>query len=459
MIAPRRLASWVGRRVPRPASVPALVTLLLALLAVGALAQDVADPASAGAPAVVAPAEPGVAASVAGPGYGATPDALRPYRGLGEAAWRFYESPTPYRGPGRDESLATQPAAVRLGLLIPAADAPDGEIGEAIRRGVALRLAEANASAPFAGELPWELVVRYDSGAWGASSNTLVQLAYDDEVRAVLGSVDAAATHVALRVALKAELPMVNTASTDPTVTETAIPWILRCYPDDRQHGYRLARLVLQEHGHRRPAVLRVNDKYGRMGIGEFGDAARRLGFPLVLEVRHDRGEQDLSKQVQAIAAIGADAVVLWNVAEDGARAVLALRAAGLDLPVYGTERLVSRRFLELAGPAAEGVYATTPLDPTRDAPDWSAFVERYRAAWNDEPDGFAAFAYDGAAVLLASIEAAGLNRAHIRDELARLESFEGVTGTLRFDATHNNLGAIHVVQVRDGRFVPAAGP
>ena len=34
---------------------------------------------------------------------------------------------------------------------------------------------------------------------------------------------------------------MVNTGTTDPTLTETAIPWILRCMADDRQQGYALA--------------------------------------------------------------------------------------------------------------------------------------------------------------------------------------------------------------------------
>lgn len=401
----------------------------------------------------------GVADGQSAPTYGETPEALQPYSGSDGVSWRFYQNPQSYYGPGAEAELETAPATVRIGLMIPAPDAPDGELGESLRRGVALRIDQANDEARELGSIPYELVVRHDSGAWGAASNTLVQLAYDEDVWAVIGSVDASSTHVALRVALKAEMPMVNTASTDPTVTETGIPWILRCYPDDRQHGYRLARLVLEEHGHERPAVLRVNDKYGRMGVAEFRDAARRLGRPLVLEVRHDRGEHDFSAQVERIAKMHADAVVLWSPAEDAGRAAAALRAAGLRLPLYGADRLVSERFLAAAGEAAEGTLATTPLDPRLSSDVWTAFRSKYHRAYACEPDAFGAFAYDGAALLLGAIETAGLDRQRIRSTLAAIESAQGVTGPMRFDTTQNNVGRIHVTQVRDGRFVPYGGP
>ncbi|MFQ5654470.1 MAG: ABC transporter substrate-binding protein, partial [Planctomycetota bacterium] len=224
--------------------------------------------------------------------YGATPDPFLPYRKSGRAYWRFFDEPTPYRGPGREEPPPQGIDAVKIGLLAPVEKGLDWEIGRSVLRGATLALEEANAAGGFRERLPYELVVRNDSGLWGASSNTLVKLAYEERVWAVLGSVGASTTHVALRVALKAEMPMVTTASTDPTITETAIPWILRCYPDDRQHGYRLARFIFQERGLRRVAMMRSNDKYGRMGVVEFSDAARRVGSPIVVEVRHDLDDE-----------------------------------------------------------------------------------------------------------------------------------------------------------------------
>ena len=66
---------------------------------------------------------------------------------------------------------------------------------------------------------------------------------------------------------LKAETPLVNSASTDPTIPETAVPWYFTVIQDDRVQGYTLARHIYSELGFKRVAILRVNDRYGRFGV------------------------------------------------------------------------------------------------------------------------------------------------------------------------------------------------
>jgi len=391
--------------------------------------------------------------------YGGTPRALVPYRRTKQVYRRFFEEPPAFRGAGRDKAPPPGLKRVKIGLLAPIEGGADADIGRSILHGVTLAFNEANAGGGYRGRMPYALVARNDVGLWGASSNALVDLAYREQVWAVIGSVDGANTHIALRVALKAEVVIVNTACTDPTLTETAIPWLLRCYPDDRQYGYRLARFVFTERNHRRVAVLRSNDKYGRMGVAEFTDAARRLGYPLVVEVRYAPGATDFSAQFDRIRKAGVEAVVLWSKARDAGRIVKAMRAAGMKHAVYGTDRLVSPAFLAEAGEAGEGVVAVSPTNPDRREAVWKVFRTTYRDAFGEEPDAFAAFSYDGTRLLLQAVDRGGLNRVRIRDALARITRFEGVSGTMRFDATHNNLGTIHVVQVREGRFAAVAGP
>lgn len=384
--------------------------------------------------------------------YAGTPEALIPYRRMGEVYWKFFDRRTLFRGPGVDRPAPEGLATVKIGVMAPIEGSADVAIGRAILDGITLATEEANARGGHAGRIPYELVVRNDTGLWGASSNTMVELCFEEKVWAVIGSVDAANTHIALRVALKAEVPMINTASTDPTITETAIPFILRCYPDDRQHGYRLARFIFEEEGHRRVAILRVNDKFGRMGVGEFVDAARRLGHPIVMELRYGAGESTFSMQLERIRRANVEAIVLWSAAEDAARIVKQARAAGMKMPILGTDRLLSPAFLKRAGEAAEGVIATSPLPPDSGKAA-AAFRERFRKRFGFDPDPFAAYAYDGARITFDSIDAAGLNKVRIRDALAALEKYEGVTGPMHFDMTHNNLGTIRVMQVRDGKF------
>ena len=95
-------------------------------------------------------------------------------------------------------------------------------------------------------------------------------MVYDEKVWAMLGSISGDSTHIALRVSLRAELPIVNSAATDPTIPETIIPWILTTIQDDRVQSYTLARRIYTDLGLKRVALLRVNERYGRFGVVKF---------------------------------------------------------------------------------------------------------------------------------------------------------------------------------------------
>ena len=103
-------------------------------------------------------------------------------------------------------------------------------------------------------------------------------MVYDDEDWAIFGSISSESTHIALRVALKAEIPIINSASTDPTIPETYIPWYFTDLQDDRVQGLTLARHIYYGTWVQACCLLRVNSRYGRFGVIKFRDASRRLG-------------------------------------------------------------------------------------------------------------------------------------------------------------------------------------
>ena len=138
-------------------------------------------------------------------------------------------------------------------------------------------------------------MVHNDAAVWGASSNEIVKMAYDEKVWAMLGSLDADSTHIALRVSLKTEVPIVNSASTDPTIPETLVPWYLTTIQDDRVQSYTLARRIYTDLGLGRIALLRVNSRYGRFGVLKFKDVSRRLGHPVVIEQKWMPGDVRIS--------------------------------------------------------------------------------------------------------------------------------------------------------------------
>jgi ABC-type branched-subunit amino acid transport system substrate-binding protein len=276
-------------------------------------------------------------------------------------------------------------------------------------------------------------------------------MAYDEKVWAIFGSISSESTHIALRVALRAELPVVSSANTDPTVPETTIPWYLGTMQDDRQQYLTLARHIYTELGLKRVAVLRASSRYGRFGLPKFLDASRRLGHPVVMEQIFQPGDTDYAKQLRVIRNSRPDAVFLIGDELEAAAILKQMRAAGMKQRAFGAFRTLGDTLLKEAGDAAEGFEAVYPYDPTRNDTGWLDFNKRFEDRFQEKPEQFAAMAYDTMNMLLDSICKAGLNRARIHDALADVEEYDGVTGRMVFDPNGKNVAPLYLGTVHNG--------
>ena len=385
------------------------------------------------------------------PFYGNVPEEMLPYRNI-EPYYRYWLTRLNFYGPGRDYPAPPDLKTLRVGLLSPAPNGPEAARGEMTQRGVTLAFEEANAARQ-PGELPFELITKADSPQWGSAANIAVEFA-DTNVLAFLGTIDGNATHVALRAVLKTETFLVNVSDPDPSLTETQIPWLLRDFPDNRQQGYLLARLMVEERGLTNIVVLRGNSRPGRMGVRPFVDAVRRLGHPVLQEINFEDGDRTFDTQVAVIKQANPQAVVFWGNAAETGPAAAQLRAAGVKAAFYGFDRLVDPDFVKLAGPAvAEGTTAAYFFDPDKTDPAWTNFVARFQKRYGTKPDIYAGYAYDGAQMLIAAIQKAGPNRYRIRDLMAAIDEYNGVCGYMRFDGRWDNIAPIVYAQYQQGRW------
>ena len=378
------------------------------------------------------------------PYYANTPEELIPYRNV-EPYYKYWTTRLPFRGPGRDYPDPPNLKSLKVGLLSPPAYGPEGRRGARTRQGVELAFEEANA-ARRPGELPFEIVFREDAPQWGSAANITVDFA-DNEVLGFLGTIDGDATHVALRVALKIETYMINTSDPDPTLTETQIPWLTRVFPDDRQQCFRLANLVVKQRGCQRIAVLRESSRPGRVGVMHFINYVRRLGFPPVQHLLYKAGRRDLEAQIQAIRAAEPDAVLFYGQPEDIGHAAAAFRKAGIKAQFFGFDRLKDSAFAQTAGPAAEGTTIAYFFNPSRTDKPWVEFVEKFQKRYGEKPDIYAAYGYDGARLMIEAINKVGPNRFRVRDYLAGLEEWDGVTGHMIFDGRWDNIVPISIAE------------
>jgi branched-chain amino acid transport system substrate-binding protein len=377
--------------------------------------------------------------------------------------WYLSDDTLAYNGAAREHVVKeiAQSKTVNIGFLGPIENNPESLYGLAMLHGAQLAIDEANAAGGYgvsgmSKDRPYELKIHNDSAQWGASSTEAVRMIFDEHVVAILGSVDAASTHIMLRVSLKLEFPIMDTATTDPTVTETRIPWLIHNFPDDRQQGYALADYIFKQRKLKRVGVIRLQSRYGRVGVTKFFDEAKRMGHVPALEVKFLRGDTDFSTQLRMLQNAHLDGVIIWGEAAEAGLILKQMRSMGMQQPVFGSSRMDYATLLEVAGPAAEGLITTCALDLSAADPKWLEFQNKYRAKFNRDPDAYAAYAYDGMNMLIASVEKAGLNRGKIMDAFRDYQKtgYDGVAGHAQFDYTLNNIAPISMVRVEGGKFV-----
>jgi ABC-type branched-subunit amino acid transport system substrate-binding protein len=385
--------------------------------------------------------------------YGGAPEDLRPFSHFTKPYYEHYTKEVEYNGASRDVRTVKpdEVSEVAIGFLGPVRDNKDEALGLAMLHGAEMAVGEANARGGYGGK-PFALKIHNDAALWGASSNEIVNMIYDEKVWAMLGSISGDTTHIALRVSLRAELPMVNSAATDPTVPETIIPWILTSIQDDRVQSYTLARLIYSDLGLKRIALLRVNERYGRFGVIKFRDASRRLGHPLVIEQKFMPGVTDFGRELRVIQDSDVDGIVLWADAKPAGLILKQMREMGMKQPVFGAARVLDEDLFRIAGAAAEGLEVVYPFDPTRDDPAWLTFQKRYTEKYSAPVNSFAALGYDTMNILLDAICRAGLNRGLIRDALYGLERYKGVTGEMIFDPNAKNIAPLFLGTVHGGK-------
>jgi branched-chain amino acid transport system substrate-binding protein len=399
--------------------------------------------------------------------YAGEPADMRPFAKFAAPYDTNYTRPNIYVGAARDIPEPKGLTEVRIGFFGPIENNSESTLGLRMLEGAQLAVDEWNARGGYGG-IPFKLIPHNDynnwqakavygdvrptdASIWGAASNEAVKMAYDEQVWAIFGSISSESTHIALRVALRAELPVVSSANTDPTVPETTIPWYFGTMQDDRQQYQTLARRIYTELGLKRVAVLRASSRYGRYGLPKFLDASRRLGHPVVMEQIFQPGDKDYTKQLRVIRDSRPDAVLLVGDELEAAAILKQMRAAGMKQQVFGAFRTLGDTLLREAGDAAEGFEAVYPYDPTRSDPRWLEFSRRFEDRFHEKPEQFASMAYDTMNMLLDSICKAGLNRARIHDALADIEEYDGVTGHFVFDPNQKNVAPLYIGTVHNG--------
>jgi branched-chain amino acid transport system substrate-binding protein len=120
---------------------------------------------------------------------------------------------------------------------------------------------------------------------------------------------------------------------------------------------------------------------------------------------------------------------------DDALAAVKALRNAGFNQPILGGDGLDIPQVWEEESQISNLYYSThVYLGADSTDPEVVAFRTAYRAMFQTEPDAFAALGYDTARLIFRAIRDADSTEPNkVREALAEIQDFQGVTGLIRY--------------------------
>ncbi len=302
----------------------------------------------------------------------------------------------------------------------------------------------------------YEVVILIEDNEAKAESSVAVatRLIVEEEVLAIIGPQASKQAVPTGQVANDRETPMISPWSTNPDTTFNR-PWVFRAAFLDPFQGPVVAGFVQDEFGAETAAVLYdVASDYPKGLAENFRDAAIANGMDVVAFESFTTGDTDFSSQLTNIIAENPDVIFTPQYYNEVPLIVQQARELGYEGPIVGSDSWGTADLLELCGDACEGLFFSTHYAPDIATEVGQTFIQAYEERYGYKPSDVAALTYDAFNILFKAIEDANsLERADVRDALAQIELFEGVTGLMSFDEQGDPIKCAVIIQIKDGAF------
>lgn len=342
---------------------------------------------------------------------------------------------------------------VSLGLVAPLTG-DQAYIGVGMMQGVQIAIEDANVQGPVFGASKLRLIALDDQHNPTQAVLAANKLVSDPSVLGVVGHFNSSCTKAASSIYYEARLAQVSPASTNPDISKQGFDTFFRVCATDDVQGPAAADFMKNELKIDRVAIIDDQTTYGKGLADQFEKTFKALGGTVIRRDGITQGEKDYMPLLTRIRAVNPPAVFFGGVYPELALLLRQSRKVGLKSLWMGGDAIYNAVLVELAGDAAEGVYATMlGVDPHA-LPEARDFVTRYEARYG-EIGAFSAYGYDAANVIIAAMRRAGkADREAVLAEVRKTKDFPGILGPVNFDERGDAVGkSLGVFKVEDGKF------
>ncbi len=280
------------------------------------------------------------------------------------------------------------------------------------------------------------------------------KLISQNNVLAIIGPNASGNAIPAARICEDAGVIMITPWSTNPKTTEGKKFVFRACFIDDFQ-GRVMAKFARENLKAQTAAALYdVASEYNK-GIAEFfKQFFEAAGGKVVAFESYTKDDKDFSSQLTIIKGANPEVLFLPNYYNEVPLQAQQARRLGLTCAIIGSDGWGSQELLRLGRQDLEGCFFSTHYAPDIATEKAQKFIREYEAKYGKKPDDVAALTYDAGSLLMAAITQAGdLDRKKVRDALASIQEFEGVTGKMKFQGTGDPIKSAVIIQIKDAKF------
>jgi branched-chain amino acid transport system substrate-binding protein len=313
---------------------------------------------------------------------------------------------------------------------------------------------------------PVKIVIYDDASDETKAVLAAKKLIDEDKVIAIVGTTLSGTSLAILDTVQKAEVPLVSCAAAAKIVEPAAErKWVFKTPQSD---ALIVGALVdhLKAKGLTRVGWLNVDYAFGQLGWLAFEKAAQKAGLTIVANEKFGQKDVDITAQLTRVKVANPQAVIVWSIPPSASIATKNFADLGLKMPLFQSHGVGNKRYIDLAGPGANGVVfpagkllvAEHLADQDPQKPVLLAYAKDFEAKFGPR-NTFGGHAWDAVKLVAAAIEKAGADRARVRTALEQTKNFVGITGVFDFSPTDHNgldLRAVTMIQIVDGQWRPA---
>ena len=300
-----------------------------------------------------------------------------------------------------------------------------------------------------------ELVIKDNKSEMAEAVAVAGVLTTTDKVVAIVGPATSGATKATIPTLTKAQVPAITPSGTDDAITVKdgkIQDFIFRASYQDSFQGSILARYADTNLKGDNAVIIGDNSSdYGKGLTKAFIDT---FTGKIVASENYVEGDKDFKATLTKIKDQKFDFIYIPGYYTEAGLIIKQAREMGITQPILGADGFSDPKLVEIAGADnVSDVYYTSHFSESAPATDKvEGFVANFKKAYNSTPSSFNALAYDSIYMIKQAIENAGdADSVKIKDELAKLKDFVGVTGNMSIDANHNPEKAAVVIGLTKG--------